>query len=166
MDGDGWHQLMGGGSQVTTIEYGIIQSLHPQVHTLTPRQAREAYAAGGLGPFDAIASFSSVEHSGLGRYSDAFNPWGDLQAVARLWCVCKPGGGFLLGVPSMDSDEDVIVWNAHRLYGPFLYSHLTANWDQVWQSELRGGDPMRRSGGRHTIVRQRVRVFRKPEMGA
>lgn len=42
-------------------------------------KAREAYAAGGLGPFDAIASFSSVEHSGLGRYSDAFNPWGDLQ---------------------------------------------------------------------------------------
>eukprot|EP00961_Rhodomonas_salina_P231190 3122922-Rhodomonas_salina.1 len=42
MDGDGWHQLMGGGSQVTTIEYGIIQSLHPQVHTLTPRQVPPA----------------------------------------------------------------------------------------------------------------------------
>ncbi len=94
-------------------------------------QARGAYAAGEMGTFDAVATFSSVEHSGLGRYGDAFNPWGDLQAVARAWCVTKAGGYLLLGVPTQDSDEDVLVWNAHRIYGSFWYSHLAANWHQV-----------------------------------
>ena len=35
--------------------------------------------------FDAVVSFSSIEHSGLGRYGDALNPWGDLIASAQAW---------------------------------------------------------------------------------
>ena len=35
--------------------------------------------------FDAVVSFSSIEHSGLGRYGDALNPWGDLIAAAQAW---------------------------------------------------------------------------------
>ena len=33
------------------------------------------------------------------RYGDAFNPWGDLMTVARAWCVTKPGGVFIIGIP-------------------------------------------------------------------
>lgn len=33
--------------------------------------------------FDAIASFSSLEHIGLGRYSDELDPDGDFKEVAR-----------------------------------------------------------------------------------
>ena len=31
--------------------------------------------------FDAVVSFSSLEHSGLGRYGDAINPWADVLEV-------------------------------------------------------------------------------------
>ncbi len=83
------------------------------------------------GRFDAVITFSSVEHSGLGRYGDAMNPWGDRQAVARAWCMTKRGGRIALGVPS---GPDAIFYNAHRLYGPVQLPHLLANWKQVWQS--------------------------------
>jgi hypothetical protein len=43
----------------------------------------------------SIVTFSSVEHSGLGRYGDALNPWGDIIAIARAWCVTKQGGALL-----------------------------------------------------------------------
>ena len=33
--------------------------------------------------YDAMVTFSSLEHSGLGRYGDGLNPWGDLIAMAR-----------------------------------------------------------------------------------
>ena len=32
------------------------------------------FLKGELGPFDAVVTFSSVEHSGLGRYGDGLNP--------------------------------------------------------------------------------------------
>jgi hypothetical protein len=66
-----------------------------------------------LDRFDAVATFSSVEHSGLGRYGDALNPWGDRQAVARAWCMTKPKGWLALGVPFEESDA--IEYNAHRM---------------------------------------------------
>jgi hypothetical protein len=53
--------------------------------------------------FDAVVSHSSLEHSGLGRYGDPLNPWGDLVTMARAWCVAKPNEGkLLLGVPYLD----------------------------------------------------------------
>ena len=47
--------------------------------------------------FDAVVSFSSIEHSGLGRYGEALNPWGDLITMAKAWCLTKLGGKFLIG---------------------------------------------------------------------
>ncbi|KAJ1487113.1 hypothetical protein T484DRAFT_1787720 [Baffinella frigidus] len=52
---------------------------------MIPAEAREAFANGTMPSFDAVVSFSSVEHTGLGRYGDALNPWGDLQTIARAW---------------------------------------------------------------------------------
>jgi Caenorhabditis protein of unknown function, DUF268 len=119
--------LFAGALTVTTFEYGAIVSKHPKVKTLVPSAARAAFAEGTLPLFDAVVTFSSVEHSGLGRYGDALNPWGDLQTIARAWCITKAGGGLLLGVPV---GPDSIAFNAHREYGPIMLSHLTSNWDQ------------------------------------
>lgn len=47
--------------------------------------------------FDFVVSFSSMEHSGLGRYGDGINPWGDLIASAKAWCLTKLGGRMLIG---------------------------------------------------------------------
>ena len=97
--------LRAGARHVTTIEYGSIVSEHPLVSTMTPHVARNAYLNGILPLFDAIVTYSSLEHSGLGRYGDQLNPWGDLQSVARAWCVCKPGGDMLLGIMETAKDS-------------------------------------------------------------
>jgi hypothetical protein len=34
------------------------------------------------------------------RYGDMLNPWGDLITMARAWCLVKPGGLGLVGVPT------------------------------------------------------------------
>jgi hypothetical protein len=99
--------LFAGARRVTTLEYGRIVSDHPRVSTLLPSEARKAYLNGSLPQFDAVVTYSSVEHSGLGRYGDSLNPWGDLQAMARAWCVCKPGGGLVLGVMLATPDRKI-----------------------------------------------------------
>ena len=59
---------------------------------------------GEMGPegrqFDGVVTFSSLEHSGLGRYGDPLNPWADLIAMAKAWCLTRTGGRMLIGVPT------------------------------------------------------------------
>ena len=60
-----------GAKRVTTLEYEVLESLHPNVTVLTPEDIRRQYLRGAfkyeLNQFDAMITFSSVEHSGLGR---------------------------------------------------------------------------------------------------
>ena len=92
----------------------------------------QAFLNQTLPQFDALISYSSLEHSGLGRYGDNLNPWGDLITMARGWCLLRPGGRALIGVPTMR--EDAILFNACRIYGPVQYPHLFANWEQVYSN--------------------------------
>jgi hypothetical protein len=124
--------LNAGAEHVTTLEYGKIISEHPQISTLTPDEMRAQYISKYSEFFDAVVTFSSVEHAGLGRYGDALNPWGDRQALARAWCMAKPGAKLLIGV--MYGTHDVIEFNAHRVYSALTLSHLLANWKQVWRA--------------------------------
>ncbi|MFI5735128.1 DUF268 domain-containing protein [Kribbella sp. NPDC051587] len=69
-------------------------------------------------PFDndSIASLScmhTVEHVGLGRYGDAIDPEGDLQAMRELARVLAPGGQLLFVVPT---GPGKVTFNAHRSY--------------------------------------------------
>lgn len=123
-----------GSDSVTTIEYGGIISEHPKVQTLTPKAVRVDYKS-YIERFDAIVTYSSVEHSGLGRYGDEMNPWGDRQAMARAWCMAKPGAKLVIGIPADVSGSDVIYYNAHRSYGRIQLPHLLANWEQLWESD-------------------------------
>ena len=66
---------------------------------ITPEQLRRSVIEGKSTEFDAMVTFSSLEHSGLGRYGDPLNPWGDLIAMAQAWCLLKPGARALVGVP-------------------------------------------------------------------
>ena len=43
------------------------------IETMTPDVFKQKFNEGTLGLFDVIVTFSSVEHSGLGRYGDALN---------------------------------------------------------------------------------------------
>ena len=118
-----------GARHVTTLEYSKVDNENEQLTVLLPEDFKRLWEDNGRRPvFDAVVTFSSVEHSGLGRYGDGLNPWGDLIAVARAWCLTKPRGRMLMGVPT---GYDAILFNACRLYGPLMYSHLFANWKVV-----------------------------------
>ena len=120
--------LYHGAKKVTTLEYGEIISNHPQIETETPRSIRNKYVKGKLSFFDGIVTHSSVEHSGLGRYGDALNPWGDILAVTRAWCIAKPKAFMWIGVPTGD---DKVFYNWHRVYGKTRWPLLAINWRQV-----------------------------------
>lgn len=120
-----------GAAHVTTIEYGALNSKDPRISTMTPDHVRKTFieSNGAQPQCDGVATYSSIEHSGLGRYGDRLNPWGDLQAMAKAWCITKPKGPLFLGVPHGDADK--IHWNAHRVYGPKRFPQLAANWLQT-----------------------------------
>jgi Caenorhabditis protein of unknown function, DUF268 len=103
--------LLLGATEVTTLEYATIVSDYPSLKSITPSEFWIQYNNGSLIPYEIIVSHSSLEHPG---YGDAWNPWGDLIAVARVWCITKPGGYLLLGLPT---GIDAIKFNAHRVYG-------------------------------------------------
>jgi hypothetical protein len=109
--------LNAGAKSVFTFEYSTIQSSHPGLFAREPRQVAAEVIAGTFEPVDLIISFSSIEHSGLGRYGDALNPDGDLEAMQQAWCMLKPGGLNILGVPMACNERGQTVFNAHRIYG-------------------------------------------------
>ncbi|CAC5364303.1 unnamed protein product [Mytilus coruscus] len=123
--------LEAGAKNIVTLEYGKIKSEHEQITTMVPSEYRRQYLDNTLGLFDAVVSFSSIEHSGLGRYGDALNPWGDLIVVARAWCVTKNNGSLVLGV-LYDIHHDFLAFNAHRCYGRKRYPYLSTNWNQYY----------------------------------
>ncbi len=68
-------------------------------------------------PDASIASLSCmhvVEHIGMERYGDAFDPEGDLKAIDQLNRVLASGGQLLFVVPVGEVAR--IQYNAHRIY--------------------------------------------------
>ena len=53
---------------------------HDRVSAYHPREVAQAFLDGELEEFDFAASYSSIEHSGLGRYGDPLNPQVSLYA--------------------------------------------------------------------------------------
>lgn len=149
-----WYEsvaLAFGARQVTVIEYNEIVSKHPRIRALTPADFERAPAT-----FDAAFSISSFEHDGLGRYGDPLNPEADLEAMARLRTIVRPGGLLYLAVPV---GLDKVVWNAHRIYGALRLPLLTEGFELI---EAFGGADADRLGadtGRDA-VHQPVLVLR------
>jgi hypothetical protein len=80
--------------------------------------------------FDVVLSFSSFDHSGLGRYGDDIDPDGDRKAMSFARHVMKSNSNaiFLATVPI---GEDIIVWNLHRRYGAVRLPLLLADFKEV-----------------------------------
>ena len=55
--------LANGARHVTTLEYGRIESQHPDVSSILPKDLNKLYHDGVAPKFDAVMTFSSVEHS-------------------------------------------------------------------------------------------------------
>ena len=89
--------------------------------------------------FDNSASFSSIEHSGLGRYGDPLSPEGDIDAVQQVHCLLRPGGLFFLGLPTSTDDSSFIEFNAHRIYGSKRLNLLFEGWNKIDQVQSKDG---------------------------
>ena len=118
-----------GARQVTTLEYAELVFDSPEIEAYTPYDFADKWLKGEIEPYDFGVTFSSIEHSGLGRYTDPLNPYGDLESMAQSWCMVKRGGMFAVGVEDSLNASSYILWNAHRVYGPKRLAQLTANWE-------------------------------------
>ena len=117
-----------GAESVTTFEYNQLSFEHDKLHVVTSDRYRTLIAAVEQSDlshpdyahyshyFDFAFSFSSFDHSGLGRYGDPLDPYGDLQAMTVARKLLK-GGGMGKLMLSLPIGPDVTVWNLHRRYG-------------------------------------------------
>ncbi|CAF0944173.1 unnamed protein product [Brachionus calyciflorus] len=90
-----------------------------------------------LEEFDVAISFSSIEHSGLGRYGDPLNPNGDIEAMQQMHCLLKPGGLVFLAVPASSDGKSYMQFNAHRVYGTARLEAIFNGWEllnKTWDS--------------------------------
>jgi SAM-dependent methyltransferase len=62
----------------------------------------------------SVSSLCVVEHIGLGRYGDPFDPDGSVKALQELKRVVRPGGDLYVSVPVDDVNR--IYFNAHRAF--------------------------------------------------
>ena len=53
---------------ITTLEYNPYTSDHPKINMISPVDLAKQVKNGMAPSFDAMFTFSSIEHSGLGRY--------------------------------------------------------------------------------------------------
>ena len=132
-----------GAKKVITVEYGRIKVDEHAVISATTPDKLAAMMLTHPRSFDFAVTFSSLEHSGLGRYGDSLNAYGDIEAAVQTWCLLRPGGIFLLGLPSRDSSasEDELVWNAHRFYGPLRLAEMFAGYEHVETIDSRDFGP-------------------------
>jgi SAM-dependent methyltransferase len=85
--------------------------------------------------FDVVINCSAIEHVGLeGRYGVTEScPNGDLEVMAYLWQILKPGGVMLLTIPV---GQDAVLLPVHRVYGtqrlPQLLKDYTLEKQAFW----------------------------------
>ena len=78
--------------------------------------------------FDIIISYSSIEHSGLGRYGDILDPDGDKKTMNDIYNNLNDDGFLFLGIPV---GNDALVWNANRIYGSTRLPYLLENFEII-----------------------------------
>ena len=60
-----------GAKHITTLEYNPYPTNHPKITTISPIQFSKLVMSGKAPLFDAMVTYSSLEHSGLGRYCNS-----------------------------------------------------------------------------------------------
>lgn len=122
--------LAKGAAIVYLLEYHPTVSEDPRIIPLQPQKLSNEEKSRLNGSFDLIISFSSNEHSGLGRYGDALQPDDDIKSLHEYRELLKPNGLLLLSVPI---GLDRVVWNAHRIYGRHRLPKLLKGWKMLVQ---------------------------------
>lgn len=125
-----------GASKITTLDYTRQKWDDPKLEWYHVNDYLDELINGKkFENFDNSVSFSSIEHSGLGRYGDPLSPNGDFDAVKQVHCLLKPGGLFFLGLPSTNTETGRLEFNAHRIYGFKRLELMFKDWDFVEKSQ-------------------------------
>uniref|UniRef100_A0A1I7TS81 Methyltransf_11 domain-containing protein n=1 Tax=Caenorhabditis tropicalis TaxID=1561998 RepID=A0A1I7TS81_9PELO len=128
--------LKHGASSILTIEYNTLnieERFRDRISSINPIKFSgnwEKY----VDSFDFAASFSSIEHIGLGQFGEPIDAIGDLREIQKIRCVLKPGGLLFLGLPI---GLDAVVFNLHRVYGPIRLAMMMTGfeWIATYSSE-------------------------------
>ena len=140
-----WVEAIGvklGMSKITSLDYTRKQYENDRGGQLSWRHVfdyfDESLASKQIEQFENAASYSSIEHSGLGRYGDPLDPIGDVKAVKQTHCMIKPGGLFFLGLPMTGDNTSALYYNAHRYYGPKRMALILgeSDWDLLEVSPI------------------------------
>ncbi len=109
------------GYEVTTID--VEPRDRPYHHRRLRHATGDVRTADLPGGYDLVINCSTVEHVGLaGRYGVAIDePDGDLESMARLHALMKPGGAMILTVPA---GRDAVFAPMCRVYGPMRLPRL------------------------------------------
>jgi len=113
--------IWSGATSVTTVEYNVLNILPAVSEMYNWTSIHYDSFVESPAKFDVIATFSSIEHAGLGRYGDPVDPVADFAAMESIRSHLAPGGFVLWGAPV---GRDALVWNAHRVYGPLRLPQL------------------------------------------
>lgn len=106
-----------GCKDITTIEYNKPESNYTYIKTIEYDEVNSMFQNNVDEDlkFDFVITYSSIEHSGLGRYGDPLNPNADIETMDLIHKLLKSDGILLWGAPV--GGNDLITWNAHRVYG-------------------------------------------------
>lgn len=115
------------GGKPFTIEYRKIKHNIPHLQTYTFNGAVKKINKGRL-QTDYAFCYSSIEHSGLGRYGDYIDPEGDLFTMRIIKKMVKPDGLLFLQIPV---GRDLLLWNNTRIYGAFRLLLLLEGWKLI-----------------------------------
>lgn len=105
---------------VMTVEYrsinwGLDEFLRPLWSSVTYDRFQEVVEQGETDhSIDTVISYSSIEHSGLGRYGDDLNPDADIETLSLISKYVAPTCDYYLALPI---GSDAILFNRHRVYG-------------------------------------------------
>jgi hypothetical protein len=149
--------LNAGAATVWTFEYATVVSTHPRLKAKPCKIMAAEHVSGALPLVDWIATYSSLEHSGLGRYGDALNPDGDKEALLQALCMLKPGGILLLGLPTTCKPDGYLEFNSHRIYGFKRLAYITEGFELVRFAGPCVAPP--------TEIAANIIVLRKPSVG-
>lgn len=115
--------LINYGARVVTVEYNLPNCMDERIKTITYND----FVNSSL-QFDCIVSYSSIEHSGLGRYGDPINPDADIETINNIYDKLTDKGYFLCGLPI---GKDAISFNAHRIYGKYRLKKVFSKFKEL-----------------------------------
>lgn len=138
---------------VTTVEYNTPKCNYKKIKCIDYFNDFE----NTVNLYDCIVSFSSVEHSGLGRYGDQLDPDGDLKTMNIIHKNLKNNGILIWGAPI---GADAVVWNVHRVYGNIRLPLLFNGFHELdcigFNKKQLLSQPLKNNGSQPVIVLKKI----------